>query len=139
MKDDKKPGGGQPSPAASIPNRILGSLRDALNAASRDDRSGEITVGQRTEPMPKTATPDAAKAALTSAPLAKSPTTGVTREIPTVPVQNLSAADAVREAKAPTRGHFEVGEPTTRAVREPAASKAAPSTGDAGKTQVIRG
>jgi hypothetical protein len=30
---------------ASLPNRILGSLRDALNAASREDRSGEIVLG----------------------------------------------------------------------------------------------
>jgi hypothetical protein len=36
------------SPAAggaSLPNRILGSLRDALNAASREERSGEIVLG----------------------------------------------------------------------------------------------
>jgi chromosome partitioning protein len=32
------------SPAGSLPNRILGSLRDALNAASRHDRSGETTA-----------------------------------------------------------------------------------------------
>ena len=47
MKDEKKSAGSaQPAQgASSIPNRILGSLRDALNAASRDDRSGDITVG----------------------------------------------------------------------------------------------
>lgn len=141
MKDDKKPGSGQPGPAASIPNRILGSLRDALNAASRDDRSGEITVGQRTEPMPKAAAPEAPKAALNPAPVAKPAGAGVARDIPTVPVQQLSAADAVREAKAPTRTHFEAGEPTTRAVRGPVEplKTAAGSPGDGGKTQVIRG
>ena len=30
-----------------MPNRLLGSLRDALTAASRD-ATGEITVGERT-------------------------------------------------------------------------------------------
>src|SRR4029079_3102900 len=45
MKDEKRATTGQAS--GSLPNRILGSLRDALNAASRDDRSGEITLGDK--------------------------------------------------------------------------------------------
>ena len=60
MKDDKREGQ-SPATGGSIPNRILGSLRDALAAASRD-ATGEITVGVRTEILPKDA-PPAAKAA----------------------------------------------------------------------------
>ena len=54
--------------------------------------------------------------------------------------QQMSAADALREAKTPTRTHFEA-EPTTRVVHgSPAATaKPAGSAADAGKTQVIRG
>ena len=48
MKDQKRAGAPAPASApGSIPNRILGSLRDALNAAGRDDRPGEITVGEK--------------------------------------------------------------------------------------------
>ena len=66
MKDDKKGAGGSGQPAqgaASIPNRILGSLRDALNAAGRDERSGEITVGERADVAAKAAAAEPAKAA----------------------------------------------------------------------------
>ncbi len=141
MKDDKRPGSGQPAPAsASIPNRILGSLRDALNAASRDDRSGEITVGERTDVLPKTTAVEPPKpapaVAAAPAPTAQAPRTP---DIPTVPAQQMSAADALREAKAPTRTHFEAGEPTTRAVRAPTAAAAATPATEAPKTQVIRG
>ena len=45
MKDEKRATTGQAS--GSLPNRILGSRRDALNAASRADRSGEITLGDK--------------------------------------------------------------------------------------------
>ena len=56
MKNDKRAGGAQASSgaAASIPNRILGSLRDALNAASRD-ATGEVTVGERTDVLARSA------------------------------------------------------------------------------------
>jgi hypothetical protein len=144
MKDDKRAGAGQPAQGvASIPNRILGSLRDALNAAGRDDRSGEITVGQRTEPVPKTAAdakPAAGTPVAVKPPASATPPTGVVRpEIPTVPAAaaHMSAADAVREAKAPTRTHFEAGDPTTRAVGA-STMKVAAGPAD-GKTQVIRG
>ena len=50
MKDDKRaPAGQPPQPNGSLPNRILGSLRDALNAASRDDRTGEMSLGGGTD------------------------------------------------------------------------------------------
>lgn len=52
MKDGKRAGGGRPASAASIPNRILGSLRDALAAASRDV-TGEAPGEERTELLPR--------------------------------------------------------------------------------------
>jgi hypothetical protein len=138
MKDEKKgPGssGGQAAQGAgSIPNRILGSLRDALNAAGRDDRSGEVTVGERTD-VAKVAAADPAKAAPSTPAATPRP------ETPTVQATaQMSAADALREAKTPTRTHFEA-EPTTRVVHgSPAATaKPAAAASDVGKTQVIRG
>src|SRR5262245_26603085 len=118
MKDDKK-GAGSAQPgqgAGSIPNRILGSLRDALNAASRDDRSGDITVGERTDVASKSAAePAKASATPAAAPRPAAATGAVARpETPTLPAQQMSAAEALREAKTPTRGHFEANEPTTR-------------------------
>lgn len=144
MKDDKRAGGAQPGqPASSIPNRILGSLRDALNAASRDERSGEITsADERTDILNKPAQQEAAKA---PAAAAETPRTIVATEVvrpdaPTAPVQRMSAADAVREAKTPTRGHFEAGEPTTRVAHGSAAVPGKPAAPEAdGRTQVIRG
>src|SRR5215510_13823880 len=100
MTDDKR--GKANPPAGSIPNRILGSLRDALAAASRD-ATGEITVGQRTEILPKDPPPAGRPAAQATPPVP--PTAPAT---PPPPVQ--SAADAVREAKAPGRGHYEAAE-----------------------------
>ncbi|MBX9590416.1 MAG: hypothetical protein K2X43_14005 [Hyphomonadaceae bacterium] len=129
MKNDKREQGSQaPATGASIPNRILGSLRDALAAASRD-ATGEITVGERTEILPKD-TPAAARAASEAqSPAAAHP--------PAAAVQ--SAAEALREAKAPQRGHYEAAEPTTRVVRGASASAAAAPATDPGRTQVIRG
>jgi hypothetical protein len=126
MTDDKRAKANPPAGnGASIPNRILGSLREALAAASRD-ATGEITVGERTEILPKE-TPPAGRPAAHVAP-------AVPAAAPvTPPPPQQSAADAVREAKAPSRVHYEAAEPTTRVVRgktpEPAANK----------TQVVRG
>ncbi|HEU4379407.1 MAG TPA: FHA domain-containing protein [Hyphomicrobiaceae bacterium] len=145
MKDDKKgsSGSGQPAQgASSIPNRILGSLRDALNAASRDERSGEITVGERADAAAKAAAAEPTKAEPTPAAATARATATARPEVPTVPAgQQMSAADALREAKTPTRVHFEA-EPTTRVVHGAptvAAAKPAGSASDVGKTQVIRG
>jgi hypothetical protein len=142
MKDGKSGAGTQPSPgaAASLPNRIFGSLRDALNAASRDT-TAETAPGERTELLPRTAT----AAAQQTPPLAA---TAPPRppEIPTVqPAPPVSAAAALREAKTPgpvagrEPRHFESGEPTTRVVR-PQAQVPAPATAAASaKTQALRG
>jgi hypothetical protein len=135
MKDEKRASGGQSplSAAASMPNRILGSLRDALNAASRDDKSGEITIGEKVERAPAKAASEAA---------AKPVTVGRSPEIPTVVPAPISAADAVREAKTPAareHPHYEAGEPTTQALRASAAKAAAAAAGVSNRTQAVRG
>ncbi len=133
MKDDKA----QPSPragAASAPSRILGSLRDALAAASRDDRSGAYRIGAKAE---------AAPAAPASAAESRPAPSGATSALP--PTRAYSAADAVRDAKAVTRDHFET-EPTTGVVGTPKPAQAAAirsvaaaNDANAPKTQALRG
>jgi len=151
MKDEKRPANSQAAASAgSIPNRILGSLRDALNAASREDRSGEITLGPKTDrPSAKAAAeppkPPAQQPAAKQ-PAPEQPAVGArATQIPAVAPQAVSAAAALRDAKTPTRGHVEVGEPTTQALRGPAPATvkvgpaAAAAAADAGKTQALRG
>src|SRR5262245_24626186 len=103
MKDEKRTTTGQAG--GSLPNRILESLRDALNAASRDDRSGEITLGDKSHQL----------AAGAAEP--RKPTTGSARpaELPVALAPPAgSAAHAVREAKSATR---EPGNPSTQSLR----------------------
>lgn len=132
MKDDKRDAA-QPSAlasAAAAPGRILGSLREALNAASRDDRSGAYRLGDKS---------DRAAEAGKATPAEPPPPPPAA-----APQPPLSAADAVREAKARTRDHFEA-DPTTIAVRaaraQQVAGKApiAVANDDAPKTQALRG
>src|SRR5215470_9006201 len=108
MKHNKREKDAQsPATGGSIPNRILGSLRDALAAASRD-ATGEITVGERTEILPKE--PAASRPGVGHLPaVAASPS--VAAPAP------QTAAEAVREAKTPGRSHYEAAELTTRVVR----------------------
>lgn len=130
MKDEKTPPATPPNPG-STPSRILGSLRDALAAASRDDRSGAYRIGGKQEPAPEQ--PERTPAA----PVAQAPDA-----LP--PTRAYSAAEAVREAKAATRDHFE-HEPTTGHARPLRAAQPAPArpiavaNDDAPKTQVLRG
>lgn len=140
MKDEKRATTGQaPSGAnGSLPNRILGSLRDALNAASRDDRSGEITLGDKGNALAASAAPEPRK----QAPGQPPPTAGArpseqAAPLPQPPPQ-ASAAHALREAKSMTREpkHFEAGEPSTQSLRAGALPAA---TGPAAKTQALRG
>lgn len=134
MTDEKAPPAARP--AGSAPSRILGSLRDALAAASRDDRSGAYRIGSKAEaatPAEEPAKPEPARS-------------GSDDPQPLPPTRVHSAADAVREAKAP-REHFEA-EPTTGLVRTP---RPAPAAGarpvaiavanddEAPKTQALRG
>jgi hypothetical protein len=129
MKNDKPDRADQPPAGGSVPSRILGSLRDALAAASRD-ATGEFTVEERTELLPRDhVDKPAVETQSPAAPQAQAQT----------PVTQ-SAADAVREAKSPpARGHYEA-EPTTRVVRGKSPDAViAPAIDDTGKTQVVRG
>jgi hypothetical protein len=126
MKDDKR-GKSSDAGGASMPGRLLGTLREALAAASKD-ATGEITVGERTELLHRDG-PDTARPAPPAAAPAK----------PEPPVAQ-SAAEAVRQAKAPPREHIETAEPTTRVVRgKPPALPQVPSDSADPKTQVVRG
>lgn len=132
MKDSRRPPSEKPkSQGDSMPNRLLGSLRDALTAASRD-ATGEITVGERTEILPKH--PAEGERAAPASRDRAAPPVGPSA----TPPEKISAAEAVREAKAPVREHYE---PTTRAVRDlplqPA--KADTPVTEAPKTQAVRG
>src|SRR5437867_3997229 len=107
MKDDKRSANGQvPSGAnGSLPNRILGSLRDALNAASRDDRSGEITLGDKGHALAAGAAPEARKQ-----PGQQTSVSARVQEAPPAPPAQPaagSAAHALREAKSPEPKHYE--------------------------------
>jgi hypothetical protein len=131
MTDDKRAKATPPAAAGgSLQNRLLGSLREALAAASRD-ATGEITVGQRTEILPKEQ-PQGAKAA---SPVQPPPTP---TPAPKEPTAALTAAEAVREAKAPSRGHFEA-EPTAPVARGKGSGEAAPIAAGPARTQVVRG
>jgi len=133
MKDDKRAAGGQtPPPTGSLPNRILGSLRDALNAASRDDRTGEMSLGGRPEQASGSAVPDPQKPAPPAAAAAGRPLEAL-----------ASAPQPGAEAKALTREpkHFEAPDPTTQLKRgaPPLAKPVVPISADAAKTQAVRG
>jgi hypothetical protein len=144
MKDDKRTAAGPQAAnqaGGSLPNRILGSLRDALNAASRDDRSGEITLGEKSGHALAAAAPEPARQS--------APQTAVSAHAPAAPQAPApapqppagSAAHAMREAKSPEPKHFEPAEPSTQSVRAGSAAVARPAvtTGPAPKTQALRG
>jgi len=140
MTDDKPAGKGQPAkPGASIPNRILGSLRDALNAASREDRSGEISLAQRNStasvPAPSGPAPSGVGKPATAEPSAAP---GPTNAGP-------GAGQSGQESRTLTRDgrHVELSEPAARrgegksAAHAPRAS--APTTSQPVRTQALRG
>jgi hypothetical protein len=134
MKDDKRAAAGQtPQPTGSLPNRILGSLRDALNAASRDDRTGEMSLGGRPDQASDKAPLEAQKVAPPAAATAGRP----------LEAQAAAPQPAGAEAKALTREpkHFEAADPTTQLKRSaaPAAKPAFAISGAAAKTQAVRG
>jgi hypothetical protein len=145
MKAEKRAGDGKPAhpgSSSSIPNRIFGSLRDALNAASRD-AADETMTDERTETESRR--PAGEGATVTPLPLQPAMLRPEEPQVAAPQPAPVSAAEAVREAKSPTREsrHYEREEPTTRVVRAapvPVAPKAeAASSGDAPKTQAVRG
>jgi hypothetical protein len=119
------------SPAARPASRILGSLRDALVAASREDPT------KASQPAAQAASPSAMRPASQAAPAPQHPVSVESeRQIP-------SAAEAARQARGGTPNIPPVGQrvepdapPTTRVVR------AAPSpvlVETAERTQLVRG
>jgi hypothetical protein len=133
MKDEKRAGAGQsPQPNGSLPTRILGSLRDALNAASRDDRTGEMSLGWADQASGKAA-PEAQK------PVAVPPVASRAPEMPAVAPQPAAGAEAKGVTREPK--HFEAGDPTTQLKRgaAPGPKVAVPVSIDANKTQAVRG
>lgn len=123
---------------ASIPNRILGTLRDALHAASRES-TGEVS-GRARAPHEPAARPPAP----TTNPAAASvpaPSERVQPPLPQ-PTPPVSAAEALRLAKTPAVAECEAKEPTTRVVRAMPTLKpvpASPAMDDVGRTQAVRG
>src|SRR5215468_10461214 len=89
------------SPAAttaSLPNRILGSLRDALNAAARDTNAESADPLAAGSPLPKSPTPEApiaVKPAALDIELAE-PATRLLRSVP----RALRSADEVGRTQA---------------------------------------
>jgi hypothetical protein len=140
MKDDKRSPTGHAAANGngSLPNRILGSLRDALNAASRDDRSGEITLGDKSHALAAAPAPEPRKPAGQQTSVSAR-----AQETPPPAPPAGSAAHALREAKSvgPDPKHFEAQEPATQSLRAgaPGAARPAVATGPAAKTQAVRG
>lgn len=131
------------APGASIPNRILGTLRDALQAASRES-TGEVS-GRAALRQPPTSSQSPATA--DSAPvLARIPTAAPRPAPPAGSAcgEPVSAAQALREAKSPApEEHEAAAEPTTRVVHAGAATlkptPPLPVPDDVGRTQAVRG
>jgi len=145
MKDMKRSALETPASTAgaSIPNRILGSLRDALNAASRES-TGEVSGSRNPEePSARPGAPAAGASAPAALRLANAPARPP--EAPAVaPTQPVSAAEALRLAKTPEPelASDEDKEPTTRVVRAGPALKPAPASAapeEVGRTQAVRG
>lgn len=110
--------------AAAHKGGFLGSLKDALAAAARDDTA---RLAQQAAGKPAPAAPLAAEA-LAEAIVAIAPPAAV-------PIPGPSAAEAAREARAPLPGERPEAPPTTRVYRAVSA-KAEPETA---RTQLVRG
>jgi len=128
-----------PQPAAKGA-RFLGSLKDALAAAGRDDT-------QRRAKAPSAAAQDTAKSAARTEAVTQLPTVNADepprKDAPTAapaPAAGLSAAEAAREVKGqtslkPQDNHVEfVNPPTTRVVRG-----GIKTPDDTARTQLVRG
>jgi hypothetical protein len=111
-------------PSASLPNRILGSLRDALNAASREDRSGEISLAQRDRSQQAESSHRAAGPAPAVSKAADGPGAAGQRD-----------GRATREER-----HVELGDPTRDRAGERAAPRPAEVLPSApARTRALRG
>ena len=125
------------------PGRFLGSLKDALAAASRDDthRSPASPAAAPAEPAASAAAPLTVKVE-TPKPTAAEPAKVEPAAAPAPAGAGLSAAEAAREVKgqtslkAPDR-HMEFSTPPTTRVVRGGPPKA--ETTDAPRTQLVRG
>lgn len=125
------------------PGRFLGSLKDALAAASRDDthRSPASPAAAPAEPAASAAAPLTVKIE-TPKPTAAEPAKVEPAAAPAPAGAGLSAAEAAREVKgqtslkAPDR-HMEFSTPPTTRVVRGGPPKA--ETTDAPRTQLVRG
>jgi hypothetical protein len=124
---------------AAKPGRFLGSLKDALAAASRDDtQRGAKPAPAAAAAAPVVAKPEGAtqKVAVAAAePARKEPAAAAGAGA------GLSAAEAAREVKGqtslkPQDKHVEFGTPPTTRVVRGGPPKAEPNTG---RTQLVRG
>ena len=110
--------------------RILARWREALAAAA-----GTPPVRSRSASAPRSCPREPKDSpsvkATSQAPPAAAPPSPVAAQ--------LSAADAVREAKTPGRGHYEAAEPTTRVARGKSGEAAGVLAAGPAKTQVVRG
>lgn len=128
-------------PQGSKHGRFLGSLKDALAAASRDDTLNQ-SKAKDTPPTERTAQVVAAPDASTqkvSADAAAKPASA------DEPKTGLSAAEAAREVKGqtslkPQDKHVEfAAPPTTRVVRGSSADKTSEDREQTARTQLVRG
>jgi hypothetical protein len=122
------------------PGRFLGSLKDALAAASRDDtqRNAKPAV---VAAEAAAAAPAKAEAATQKAAPASEPTRKEAAPAAAPAASGISAADAAREVKAqtslkPQDKHVEFGAPPTTRVVRGGSPKAEPDTH---RTQLVRG
>jgi hypothetical protein len=130
MKSGKRGSGGEVPAGGSIPNRILGSLRDALAAASRESTGEAVADDERTELLPRD--PSASGEQTLSRPVAAETTAKTATAAPT----GRSAAEALRDAKTPSRRQ----EPPTAPAGHGKPREAAPAdAGDTARTQIVRG
>lgn len=135
-EDRQRPDAVDDSAQGRGPGRLIGSLRDALTAAGRDETGAKA---QAAIALPAPAAPADVRTAKASPPAPKPETPGP------------SAAEAARDARGggrpAARGedhagdrHVEIGAPTTRVIRGAhRASAGAATPQDSSRTQLIRG
>lgn len=129
--------GGPGAPQGPRVNRILGSLKDALVAASREDTHSQA-------PAPKhEVTPQVVgqASAADGAPAQASDKSDAAPQAQRSTTPTLSAAEAAREARAPKAPdrHVETDAPPTTRVVRGGAPKVAAASDDAPRTQQVRG
>ncbi len=140
-------GQAQQAPAGgNMAGRFLGSLKDALAAASRDDTAKLMAAGPQTPPPLPASHAAAAPARPAAAPAAQpavapAPAAAPAAKPAAAPPPSPSAAEAAREARAIAAPTPPVAEPppTTRVVKPAAKAAAAAAPPAAARTALVRG